>query len=91
VPNEDSLLTTPRDRAILAALEEWTRRHGEPPATRGDDSARREVFVLLLRMCLDTDPDERQVVHLLAVGSEEESEWDALQPLARQLLALKNP
>jgi len=45
----------------------------------------------MLSMCLDTDPDERQLVHLLAVGSEDESEWDALQPLARQLIALRNP
>jgi len=91
VAEEGSLLRTPHERAILAALEEWTQGHGEPPGTRGDDTARQEVFVLMLSMCLATDPDERQLVHLLAVGSEDESEWDALQPLARQLIALRNP
>jgi hypothetical protein len=44
----------------------------------------------MLKMCLDTDPYEQQLLHLLAVGSDEESEWDALQPLARELLALKS-
>jgi hypothetical protein len=90
VPVEPSLLTTPRERAILAALQDWIRRHGEPPCTRGDDTATREGFVLMLKMCLDTDPYEQQLLHLLAVGSDEESEWDALQPLARELLALKS-
>jgi hypothetical protein len=75
----------PLETAVFQALSKWIAEYGDLPFTRGNDLG---LSAALLTDALHTGPSETQVLFTLAAGGVP-TEWSNLQPLAHQLVELR--